>query len=322
MTTMFLSYSRETQQQVESLAQDIHAMELRVWFDRELTGGQAWWDQILKQIRECDYFVFALAPESLDSTACKREYGYAASLGKTILPILIADGVITEMLPATLAQVHFVDYRRQDKDAWRALSRALHTLPASAPLPDPLPVPPPVPVSYLGELKEQIDTPSPLGFDQQTGLLLRLKQAIGDARDADNARQLLLRFRARADLYARVADEIDLLLRTAPATPPGRTGVGNGDARHATLPSPAGQGIATSALAPPRAAPATQPAQPTALPRTAAPARIPAQQTAPPESGRPLGETPPARRPKLLIWAAGAAAVAILAVIVTAGAGK
>ena len=74
MAYVFISYCRESQDIVEALAQDIVGLGHKVWLDRELAGGQAWWDQILGVIRECDVFLFALAPESLDSSACKREY--------------------------------------------------------------------------------------------------------------------------------------------------------------------------------------------------------------------------------------------------------
>jgi hypothetical protein len=32
-----------------------------------------WWNHILTRIRECDVFVFAVSPESLDSQACKHD---------------------------------------------------------------------------------------------------------------------------------------------------------------------------------------------------------------------------------------------------------
>jgi hypothetical protein len=50
-------------------------------------------------------FVFLLDPKAPNSTACQREFGYAADLGKTILPILAADGVSTNLLPPELSQI-------------------------------------------------------------------------------------------------------------------------------------------------------------------------------------------------------------------------
>lgn len=99
MSYVFISYCRENQDTVKALAQDIGGLGHKVWLDQELAGGHAWWDQILAVIRQCDVFLFALAPKSLDSAACKREYKYASALGKPALPVLVADGVSVNLLP-------------------------------------------------------------------------------------------------------------------------------------------------------------------------------------------------------------------------------
>ena len=77
MATIFISYSRNSEAIARDLADDIGALGNSVWFDEELTGGQAWWDRILATILDHDVFVFVLDPESLNSTACEREYKYA-----------------------------------------------------------------------------------------------------------------------------------------------------------------------------------------------------------------------------------------------------
>src|SRR5262245_28245333 len=222
MASVFISYSRESHQKVRSLSSDLEALGHLAWFDQALTGGQTWWDMILSEIRKCDVFAFALEPDSLNSPACKREYAYAAQLGKCILPVLVGENVPTDLLPPALAQIQFVDYRRDDREALRALAKALTTLPSSAPLPDPLPEPPSVPVSYLGNLREQVEGPNNLSFAEQTELLLRLKNGLRNVKDAENVRTLLKYFRSRDDLYAKVADEIDVLLAEA-AVAPART---------------------------------------------------------------------------------------------------
>ena len=111
-----------------------------MWFDRELTGGQSWWDQILEEVRGCDVFVFALAQKALNSAACTREYEYADELGKPIMPILVAPIISTALLPAALLKIHFVDYLKQDKDAVLHINKALEAMPGAMPLPDPFAV--------------------------------------------------------------------------------------------------------------------------------------------------------------------------------------
>ena len=210
MSNVFVSYSRRSEVVARRVVADLERLGRSVWFDNQLTGGQAWWDQILESIRACDVFVLILDPGSLQSEACTREFGYAASLGKPILPLLVADGVSTNLLPAALTEIHFVDYREEDQEAAFHLARAFAGIPAAPTLPDPLPEPPEVPISYLGGLAAQVDQPA-LTLEEQRLLVMDLKDALQDPGTATDARQLLRKLRERRDLFARVAKEIDRL---------------------------------------------------------------------------------------------------------------
>ena len=220
MPKVFVSYGRESMAAAEALANDIRALGHDAWFDQQLTGGQAWWNQILESVRSCDVFVFVLTPNSLRSTACMAEYGYAAALRRPILPVLVADGVSTNLLPPALSQIQFVDYRHQERSSGLKLARALATIPAAASLPDPLPAPPDVPISYLGGVTEQIEGRSTLSYEQQSALVVDLKRSLRDPETSNDARVLLARLRRRRDLLATIADEIDELLKANPSAQP------------------------------------------------------------------------------------------------------
>src|SRR5262249_16624767 len=131
---VFVSYSRTNLPVVTQLIEDVKAVGIEAWHDQTLTGGQRWWNNILSHICECDIFIFALSPDSWDSEACKSELGYVAQLGKTILPVLVADGVNVNLLSPPLNEIQVTDYRRCDKEAAFALVKAIHTAPAAAPL--------------------------------------------------------------------------------------------------------------------------------------------------------------------------------------------
>ncbi len=223
---IFISYSRPNQHVVEGLAHDLEDLQHDVWFDRALTGGQDWWAHILSQIRDTELFVFAIAPETLDSVACQREFAYACDLHKRILPVTVADGVSMDLLPPRLGTIQFVDYRRQDKAAFVALTKALAKLPDSTPLPHPLPGPPATPVSKLGQLKEQIETASTLGLKDQAELVLTLKDMLHEPQQHADVLDLFQRLRKRDDLLANISREIDQIVATAeqarPVTPPAK----------------------------------------------------------------------------------------------------
>lgn len=215
MLSIFVSYSREQQDTVKTLVQDLESIGHKIWFDQQLTGGQLWWDEILTRIRECDLFIFALARESLASNACKLEYTYASDLNKNILPVLIAEGVSYNLLPASLSKVQFIDYRSQDKKAALALLKAVEHLPPAKAAPTILPTAPEVPISYLGDLREQIETNNNLSFEAQSALLIKLKERLKNPEEAKDVYYLLSSMRNRDDLLARVASEIDELQQHA-----------------------------------------------------------------------------------------------------------
>ncbi len=147
MANIFISYNRKSATVAKSLADDIENIGHIVRYDNNLSGGQAWWDQILEKVRNSDIFVFVLDPQALNSTACIREYNYADALGKPILPILASGEVSTNLLPQALSKIQFVDYRVTDRSAAFKLARAFTSIPPAQPLPTPLPTPPEVPVS-------------------------------------------------------------------------------------------------------------------------------------------------------------------------------
>lgn len=141
----FLSYSQRHLDRVDLLSQDLRAMGHEAWFDREVTGGRAWWDDILSEIRRADIFVLALTPAALHSLYCRSELSYALALGKPVLPVQI-ESVPQHELPPELQSIQVLDGRKSDKMQTLALAKALFRLAPGRPLPDPLPIPPPVPV--------------------------------------------------------------------------------------------------------------------------------------------------------------------------------
>ncbi len=217
---VFMSYNRADATVAETVAGDLRSLGYTVWYDREVSGGQTWWDAILHEIRECDLLLFIVTVRSLDSEACMAEYRYASQLGKRVLPVLSQEGVRVNLLPPELSEIQFVDYRKQDKQAAFVLVKALDGLPPARPLPSPLPVAPPVPVSYLGGLRLQIVGEGDLSLAQQSGLLVDIKQRLKDPESRQDALDLLRQLRRRKDLLASVAEEIDATLAAAVAPEP------------------------------------------------------------------------------------------------------
>ncbi len=213
MSQIFICYSRQNKEKVKTLVDDLKELGHDVWFDEELTGAQVWWNEILLKIRECDTFVFALSPESQnDSPVCQLELKYASDLHKTILPVLVADGVSIKLLQSALSKKQHVDYIKRDIKTVLVLSKALNHLPASLPLPDPLPKLPEAPVSGLGKLKEQIESKEIFNREKQSDLLFQLEEGLRNINDTDEICDLLRQFSKRDDLNAKLYKKINTLL--------------------------------------------------------------------------------------------------------------
>jgi hypothetical protein len=155
MSKIFISYSRCDLEQVKSLVEDLRALGHEVWYDRELTGGQKWWDKILNQICKCSTFIFVISAQSVKSEVCSLELSYAEKVNRNILPVKISHDIDLRSLPTILQSIHVVDYSSQDRDSIIKLVRSLETLPTPQPLPDPLPRRPDIsiPSSPIGNLE-------------------------------------------------------------------------------------------------------------------------------------------------------------------------
>jgi WD40 repeat protein len=207
---VFVSYARGDARRVDALVEGLRQLRYDVWLDQELTGGQAWWDAVLSQIRASSAVLVAVSPAALESVAVRREYEYGHAVGRPLLPVIV-DGVPLETLPSLLAPLQVVDYRQPGVKNAFALAAALAALPAPQALPQPLPDPPPIPISYLSGLKEHSQAAT-LSLDEQLALIGRLKAALGRASEREAAEEVLRSLQNRNDLYQVSAQEIESLL--------------------------------------------------------------------------------------------------------------
>lgn len=214
---VFLSYARNDTEIALRLRDDIRSLGFDVWIDKELTGGQVWWNEILSRIRECDVFVLSVSDSSVNSLACMREMAYAESLGKTVIPALISFTLSVNTLVPGLAEKQLVEYHGEERESALRLARALNRSKSSSPLPSHLPDPPPAPLSYFSQIARALQAES-LSPQEQSQILLDIKDKLnGDPKNQD-ALTMLRRLSERHDVYVRVANEIDRILATADIT--------------------------------------------------------------------------------------------------------
>jgi hypothetical protein len=208
--TVFITYARKDREVVRQLRADIGQLGHPVWLDEEMTGGHQWWSTILRQIRECTVYVFALSPESLRSRACLSELRYAEVLGRPILPIMVRP-VAANTAPAVLANTQIVDYANRTPDTVLGLLRAFNALPSARPLPSPLPPEPPIPTSYLNAYLEQLNA-NELTLTAQVELFVQLRGRLDEEDDRAAVWDLLVRLRNRRDLAQSLVADLNEVL--------------------------------------------------------------------------------------------------------------
>lgn len=212
---LFVSYASHDRALVDPLVAFLRTVDRQVWFDRELDGGDVWWQTILDRIRNCSVFVVALSNNSVQSKPCQIELEYAQALHRPVLPVQI--GPLDHVRVTRFAETQHIPFPDRDSGD-RRLADALHTLARrQVPLPVPLPPEPAVPFEYLTRLAMDISRPE-LGYQKQLEIVRELRYRFDqDRRDptvcADIV-QLLNRLRDRSEVAALVIPEIDAILQT------------------------------------------------------------------------------------------------------------
>ena len=211
---IFISYARRDADAVTLLQGDLEQAKHEAWYDRNLDGGQRWWDALLEQIRACDLLLFVLSPDSVRSRACRAELAYAVATGRPILPVKVRD-VNIELAPDPIGVTHVVDQRERTPENVIALLTALAQLPPAPGVPDPLPAPPAPPMTDLGPLRERLAADA-LDLAEQQAVLSELVKHADNVDHMATVRGLLGVLRSRSDVAASVARDADALLATLP----------------------------------------------------------------------------------------------------------
>jgi formylglycine-generating enzyme required for sulfatase activity len=113
MTQVFISYSRKDLVFAERLSEDLKAAGLEVWYDLSgLDGGTRWGREIQNAIEVCQIFVVVLSQNSVDSEWVEKEFMYANSLKKRIIPLLYQPC----KTPMWFINLHFIDVQGENYD--------------------------------------------------------------------------------------------------------------------------------------------------------------------------------------------------------------
>lgn len=110
-TRVFISYARRDSAFADMIERVLSSSGLTTWMDRQrLAGGADWPVGLREAIEACDALLVILSPHSLASAAVQREYQYALSINKRVIPLLYRK---IKAPPAELAHINWVDCTRE-----------------------------------------------------------------------------------------------------------------------------------------------------------------------------------------------------------------
>ncbi len=90
MTQVFISYSRKNLDFVKHLVNDLKTAGLKVWYDvSDLEVGKRWVTEIEGAIRQSQYFIVILSPDSIKSEWVEIEFLSAKKYKLKIIPLLL-----------------------------------------------------------------------------------------------------------------------------------------------------------------------------------------------------------------------------------------
>ena len=111
MTQIFISYSRKDLKFVEGLASDLKRAGFEVWYDfLRLRGGERWRIEIQNALKASQCVITVLSPDSVASEWVEREFLFASSLKRGIIPLLLRDCE----LPLNYMDLNYIDVRGEN----------------------------------------------------------------------------------------------------------------------------------------------------------------------------------------------------------------
>jgi hypothetical protein len=116
----FVSYRRIAADMafVDRLQQALAGRGKSVWLDRaKIEPASDWSQRISRGIAAAKAFIFVITPESVVSAECLREIELAAQQHKLIIPVVLRDVGVGQVLPEALSRPNWIFFRGGHDDA-------------------------------------------------------------------------------------------------------------------------------------------------------------------------------------------------------------
>ena len=124
---VFISHSHSDENWVREFANSLQQHGLNVWFDsHSVPFGQSWTEAVEKGLRESNFIVLLVTPDSLRRPNLFLEIGAAMGMGKQLIPVVSKD-LDPMALPATLRERRYLLKSSPDITAQEFVSQTITT---------------------------------------------------------------------------------------------------------------------------------------------------------------------------------------------------
>jgi DNA-binding transcriptional MerR regulator len=223
ISSLFIAADRSSAPQVAVLAADAAALGYRVEWDRQLPGGDAWWQRTLDAVERADALIYALTSSSVASAICQEQLRYALDLRTPVLPVLLVADVSDVDLPPSLGQIQRVDYQSPSPDAMAELFAAIRGLPPEE-NPSTPQVRPACPTEVATDLAARLATAAVLDRAEQEAVLDQLTRYVEAGFTAGELGMLTAKLHERRPdltvLSSNRLDDLENRLSASSAPPP------------------------------------------------------------------------------------------------------
>lgn len=108
-SSVFVSYAHADEKFVKKLIDELKKAEVSMWQDAiSLDGGDIWPDEMERGLLQSKICMVVLSPDSVNSKWVKKEYTFADTLRKTIVPIICRECDI----PFLLNNIQYIDFTK------------------------------------------------------------------------------------------------------------------------------------------------------------------------------------------------------------------
>jgi hypothetical protein len=91
---IFISYAHANSHLITNIVEKLNGMGYNIWYDSGIEYGDKWIKSIEEHLKNSSLVLSFISPEYSQSDWCMREYTYAEKIGKKVIHIKIADGVL------------------------------------------------------------------------------------------------------------------------------------------------------------------------------------------------------------------------------------